>query len=158
MPRDNFQIIGSHENVQIIAIKHSIRDLKFLERMYGQGRWRKLKGIAKVQLENGRIRLAEMHWYEARHRQTPDENQEIFGLTMKDQDPNHRIAICVDDTDYEMSLERRKVYPILPDADAERDDYVRIIDETGEDYLFPASRFVFLTVPTEVEAAVLAKA
>ena len=54
MPRDNFQIIGSLEDVQIIAIKHSIRDLKFLERMYGQGRWRKLKGVAKVQLENGR--------------------------------------------------------------------------------------------------------
>jgi len=65
MPRDNFQIIGSVEGVQIIAVKHSIRDLKFLERMYGKGRWRKLKGIAKVQLENGRIRLAEIHWYEA---------------------------------------------------------------------------------------------
>jgi len=39
--------------------------LKFLERIYGQGRWRKLKGIATVQLENGRIRLAEIHWYEA---------------------------------------------------------------------------------------------
>ena len=65
MPRDNFQTIGSVEGVQIIAVKHSIRDLKFLERMYGKGRWRKLKGIAKVQLENGRIRLAEIHWYEA---------------------------------------------------------------------------------------------
>ena len=48
------------------------------------------------------------------------EDQEIFGLAMKEQVPNHRIAICVDNTDYEMSLERRKVYPILPDADAER--------------------------------------
>ena len=76
---------------------------------------------------------------------------------MKDQDPNHRIAICVDNTDYEMSLERRKVYPILPYPDAERDDYVRIIDETGEDYLFPASRFAFLTDPTEVEEAVRLK-
>jgi len=65
MPRDNFQIIGNLEDVQIIAIRHSIRDLKFLEHIYGQGRWRKLKGIARVQLENGRIRLAEMHWYEA---------------------------------------------------------------------------------------------
>jgi len=65
MPGDNFQIIGSVEGVQIIAVKNSIRDLKFLERMYGKGRWRKLKGIAKVQLENGRIRLAEIHWYEA---------------------------------------------------------------------------------------------
>jgi hypothetical protein len=77
---------------------------------------------------------------------------------MEENDPQHRLAICVDNTDYEMSLERRKVYPVLPDSEAERDDYVRIIDETGEDYLFPASRSVFLTVPTEIEEAVLARA
>ena len=65
MSRDNFQIIGSIEDLEIIAVKHSIQDLKFLERTYGKGRWRKLKGVAKVQLENGRIRLAEVHWYEA---------------------------------------------------------------------------------------------
>lgn len=68
------------------------------------------------------------------------------------------IAICVDNAGYEMSLERRKVYPVLPDADAAQDDYVRIIDETGEDYLFPASRFVFLTVSPEIQEAVLAEA
>ena len=77
---------------------------------------------------------------------------------MTEGDLNHRIAICVDNAEYEMSLERRKVYPVLPDPEAERDDYVRIIDETGEDYLFPASRFVFLTVSTEIEEAVLTKA
>ena len=88
----------------------------------------------------------------------PVEDQEVFRLAMSEPDLSHRIAICVDNTDYELSLERRKVYPILPDATAERDDYVRIVDETGEDYLFPASRFVFLTVPIEIEEAVLAKA
>ena len=56
-----------------------------------------------------------------------------------------------------MSLQRRKVNPVLPDADAEKDDYVRVIDETGEDYLFPASRFVLLTVPRRIEEAVLAE-
>jgi hypothetical protein len=65
MPADNFQIISAVEDVEIIAVTHSIRDLKFLERRYGKGRWRKLKGTAMVQLENGRIRLAEIHWYEA---------------------------------------------------------------------------------------------
>jgi len=65
MSRDNFEIVGTIQNVEIVAIKHSIRDLRLLERMYGKGRWRKLKGIAKVQLENGRIRSAELHWYEA---------------------------------------------------------------------------------------------
>ena len=68
------------------------------------------------------------------------------------------LAICVDNTDYEMSLELRKVYPVLPDTDAEQDDYVRVIDETGEDYLFPASRFVMITVPRDVEEAILAVA
>lgn len=68
------------------------------------------------------------------------------------------IAICVDNTDYEMSLQRRKVYPVIEDADAEQDNYVRIIDETGEDYLFPSSRFVLLAVTPDVEEAVLAEA
>ncbi len=68
------------------------------------------------------------------------------------------IAICVDNTDYEMSLKRRTVYPVTPDADAEQDNYVRIIDETGEDYLFPPSRFVLLAVTADVEEAVLAEA
>ena len=68
------------------------------------------------------------------------------------------IAICVDNAGYEMSLERRKVYLVLPDADAEQDDYVRIIDETGEDYLFPASRFVLLSVTQDIREAVLAVA
>lgn len=66
------------------------------------------------------------------------------------------IAICIDNKDYEMSLERRKVYHVIPDKNAEQDDYVRIVDETGEDYLFPVSRFVLLTVPRAVEKAVLA--
>ena len=66
------------------------------------------------------------------------------------------MAICIDNSDYEMSLERRKVYPVVPDSDAEQDDYVRIVDETGEDYLFPASRFVFIKVPRQIEEAVLA--
>ena len=65
MRRDNFEIVGKIEDTEVVAVRHSIRDLKFLQQRYGKGRWRKLKGIATVQLENGRIRLAEVHWYEA---------------------------------------------------------------------------------------------
>ncbi len=65
MQKDNFQIVGSIQGVQIIAIRHSIRVLKFLERNYAKGRWRKLKGTATVLLENVKIRQAEVHWYEA---------------------------------------------------------------------------------------------
>jgi hypothetical protein len=76
---------------------------------------------------------------------------------MNHEDTGSMIAICIDNTDYEMSLERRKVYPVLPDADAAESNYIRVIDETGEDYLFPASRFILVPVTRDVEAAVLAE-
>jgi hypothetical protein len=61
----HFEIIGTIENVEIIAVGKSIRDLPRLKEQFGPGRWRKLKGTAKIQLENGTIRQAEIHWYEA---------------------------------------------------------------------------------------------
>jgi len=77
---------------------------------------------------------------------------------MKPEETSSTLAVCVDNTGYEMSLERRKVYPVLPDESAARSNYVRVVDETGEDYLFPASRFVLIPVTREVEEAVLAEA
>ena len=58
-----------------------------------------------------------------------------------------RFAICVDNKDYPASLEFRKVYRVLPDADAEKDGFVRVVDESGEDYLYP------IDVPKPVEKA-----
>jgi len=60
-----FRVIGKINGVEIIAVGKSIRDLARLRREYGKGRWRKLKGVATVQLVGGTIRLAEVHWYEA---------------------------------------------------------------------------------------------
>lgn len=61
----NFEIIGEIENIEIIAIGGRIRDIMRLRRQFGSSRWRKLKGIAKVRLQNGRVCNAEVHWYEA---------------------------------------------------------------------------------------------
>jgi len=61
----NFEIIGEIKDVEAIAIGGSIRDIGRLRKMYGKGRWRKLKGVAHVRLRSGRVRLAELHWYEA---------------------------------------------------------------------------------------------
>lgn len=61
----NFQILGTITDIESIAVGSAIRDLERLRKMYGYGRWRKLKGVAQVRLKNGRIRLAELHWYEA---------------------------------------------------------------------------------------------
>jgi hypothetical protein len=61
----DFEIIGNITAVEKIAAGRSIRELKRLRRSYGKGRWRKMKGIALIRLGNGRMRRAELHWYEA---------------------------------------------------------------------------------------------
>ncbi len=59
------EIIGEIEDIEIIAVGGRIHDIMRLRRQYGDARWRKLKGFAKVRLQNGRICNAELHWYEA---------------------------------------------------------------------------------------------
>ncbi|MCD9187550.1 MAG: hypothetical protein LUM44_14115 [Pyrinomonadaceae bacterium] len=61
----DFKLVSQITNIEIIAVGNSIRDLARLNRTHGKGRWRKLKGIANVELPSGKIRLAEVHWYEA---------------------------------------------------------------------------------------------
>jgi hypothetical protein len=60
-----FEIISEISDVEIIARGHGVRARSYLNRTYGRGRWRKLKGITLVKLDNGEIWLAEIHWYEA---------------------------------------------------------------------------------------------
>ena len=60
-----FEIVGEIRDIEVIAIGTAIRDLSRLRRHYGVGRWRKLKGIAMVRLEDGSLCNAEIHWYEA---------------------------------------------------------------------------------------------
>jgi hypothetical protein len=67
----------------------------------------------------------------------------------------HRFVLCIDNTDYPASLERFKVYRVLPDEDAAADGDLRVIDESGEDYLYPAGRFVFVDLPEAAEQAIL---
>ena len=61
----HFEIIGEIEKVETIAVGGRIQDIMRLRKQYGLGRWRKLKGIAKIRLQSGKIRTAEVHWYEA---------------------------------------------------------------------------------------------
>ena len=60
-----FEIIGEISQVETFAVGSAIREVERLRKLYGQGRWRKRKGIARVRLPDGTIRLAEIHWYEA---------------------------------------------------------------------------------------------
>ena len=60
-----FEIVGPITNIETIAVGSAIRNLAHLQERYGPGRWRKLKGIATVRLGSGKLRRAEVHWYEA---------------------------------------------------------------------------------------------
>ncbi len=60
-----FEIIGAILNAETIASGSGIRELARLRKVYGDGRWRKRKGVASVQLPDGAILGAELHWYEA---------------------------------------------------------------------------------------------
>lgn len=61
------------------------------------------------------------------------------------------FAICIHNGEYAGTLELRKVYEVLDDASAEKRNYVRVIDESGEDYLYPRSWFVPVAVPAGTE-------
>ncbi len=60
-----FEIIGEIKEIEVIAVGGRIREIMRLRKQHGFGRWRKLKGVAKIRLQSGSIRLAELHWYEA---------------------------------------------------------------------------------------------
>lgn len=71
-------------------------------------------------------------------------------------EPTKPFVLCVDNADYRASLIRGKVYRILPDPKAAEDDLVRIVDESGEDYLYHESHFVFVDFPKAVREKILA--
>jgi hypothetical protein len=61
----DFELVSDITDIETIAAGTGVRDRARLRKQYGRGRWRKLKGVANVRLLSGRIRLAEVHWYEA---------------------------------------------------------------------------------------------
>jgi len=61
----NFDILGEITDIEVITSGSGIRDLQRLRKTYGLGEWRKMKGIARIRLPSGRIRVAELPWYEA---------------------------------------------------------------------------------------------
>jgi len=69
-----------------------------------------------------------------------------------------RFVVCLKNKGYEVSLERRKIYQVLPDAQAAKHRQVRVIDESGEDYLYPQHFFASIELPQPIRRAVLAAA
>lgn len=73
---------------------------------------------------------------------------------MKENSSKIRFVVCIKNDDCE-DLELRKIYEVLPDEKADADDYIRVIDESGEDYLYPASYFFPVKLPKVAEKSLL---
>ena len=74
---------------------------------------------------------------------------------MEAKEKDIRFAVCVNNEGYPASLELHKIYQVLPDKGAEADGDLRVVDESGEDYLYPAGRFVLVNLPQAVERSLL---
>jgi len=61
----SFEVIGEIVDIEVVAVGRKIREIARLRKIYGPGRWRKLKGIAIIRIASGQVRRAELHWYEA---------------------------------------------------------------------------------------------
>lgn len=73
----------------------------------------------------------------------------------KHENTTPQFAVCINNSEYPASLELHKIYRVLPDEQAAKDGDLRVIDESGEDYLYPAEYFILMTVPQEVERSLL---
>lgn len=139
-----FEIRGEILQIETFAAGTSIRELPRLRKLYGRARWRKRKGLASVKLSSGTIRNAELHWYEA-------SGIALSRLIMRAK--TKEFAVCLQNTGYAASLEVRKLYAVIDDPDAEANDLIRVVDESGEDYLYPSRLFRKLVLPGDVQRA-----
>jgi hypothetical protein len=69
----------------------------------------------------------------------------------------HHFVVCIDNTNYKAALELRKIYETIPDDEAARLGLTRVIDESGEDYLYPEGYFVPIDLPRKLERAMLGR-
>ena len=145
----DFEIVGEITQIEPIALGRAIRGLARLRKQYGKGRWRKLKGVGSVRLEDGTLHTAELHWEEGVQTEISAD-----GLVMiKRRKLELQFVVCIDNKGYKASLEIGKLYRVIADEEAATRGYLRVIDESGEDYGYSANRFFPIELPQELEKA-----
>jgi hypothetical protein len=150
-----FEICTELTDVETFAIGNSIRELPRLRKIYGIGRWRKRKGFVKVKLPDGTMRKAETHWYEASGiGKQGTQDKAPHGVSMaSSRTKKQDFAVCIRNTDFQASLEVRKLYAVIDDPQEAANGLIRVVDESGGDYLYPAEFFQRITLPADVQRA-----
>lgn len=86
---------------------------------------------------------------------TPSQRGNLICYVMKQRENStSRFVVCIDNSGYSASLELHKIYRLLPDKDAAKDGDLRVIDESGEDYLYSATRFMRINLPQALKRTI----
>jgi hypothetical protein len=147
----HFKIVGRITNVESIAFGKTIRERKRLWKAYGKGRWRKLKVLPTLSFSMVRYAMRKSTGTKPTALGRKNTKSSGFSTEMKRE---AQFVICIGNEGYQASLELRKIYQIVPDKVAARLHQIRVIDESGEDYLYPEDYFVPVQLPQSVERAV----
>jgi hypothetical protein len=153
-----FKIVGDVSHVETFATGSGIREVARLRKLYGRGRWRKRKGVARVRLEDGTRRGASVRGVRYRQFRIQDQTLSLSIAMAKSQSRKRQLVVCVKNEGYEVSLELRKIYVSIEDDDAKAHRMIRVMDESGDDYLYPQKSFLPISLPQPVHRAVLTAA
>jgi hypothetical protein len=128
----NFEIIGELKHVEVIAVGRLIRELGRLRRVYGVGRWRKMKG----QSDHPMVEFLRWSCIDMKMKSNPSTSTKKF-------------ALCLSSNGNPSSLEVFKVYRVLSPHKKHDPQDIRVIDESGEDYLYPRENFLPIKLPAK---------
>jgi hypothetical protein len=155
-----FEILGEISGIETFAKGFAIREVARLRRVYGRGRWqaqgRRSRSASRRLSSTRRDPLVR-----SRRNGTQGIQDQTSALNKRNamtKTRTKRLAVCIDNDGYPAALEKRKIYVALPDSNAEQHGLLRIIDESGEDYLYPKALFRLIDLPEIVRKAVLAAA
>jgi hypothetical protein len=147
----HFKIAGRIEKVELIVSGKAIRERNRLWKAYGKARWRKLKGTPTWNSSMVRYAMRKSTGTKPTGLGRKSTKSSGFSTDMKRE---VQFVICVGNKGYAASLELRKIYQVIPDKAASGLHQIRVIDESGEDYLYPEDFFVPVQLPQAVERAV----
>jgi hypothetical protein len=149
----HFKIVGRIKNVEVIATGKSIRERNRLWKIYGKGRWRKQKDW---QISNCQMALlATLRFTGMKHMESAKRNTKSNESPAEAKQISARFVLCVRNKAYPASLELRKLYRLVADDGAAKRGLIRVIDESGEDYLYPGEYFVPIKLPQSAQKAVM---
>lgn len=152
-----FEIVGEITRIQTIAVGRSIRNLQRLRKLYGRADG--VNSGALLSFDSRAEQYATRSYTGMKRMASAGKRSSANGMSTKARKPRRRprarFVVCIDNSAYPASLELHKIYRVLADDTAAATGDLRIVDESGEDYLYPAAWFAAVELPRRVRTSLL---